>query len=397
MADFLAALAGSDRAMAVDGLDLVTGEYLAFLEGTLPALLGSLRTLRADELAEVGPAMAGQPVWGRTVLGWTSGSLARDRMISRVATRRLDLPENQTLKLLLRHLTMLSGGIVAKLSERSHPTLRRIATLTSAALREPAVMAIGNPGGPSERLLTAAESATLPPYREAGRLLRRRLALSVVDDLGRWRRSAFAAALSTNTLAPNDPEDVFELLALARVFDALEANFRLGAPRSFWMRIRTGSSRGPVAEFDDGLGGTIEVYFNRTPAFLLEAPTRYSAVFKQHQGLGTGADRRPDIVVVRHARDGRRRIFFLEAKLPGSSSTGGYVRDSIYKAFGYLYDFAGLWDPEQTLRVGLYVPTDVRPADEVAGARSEMVILSPGSPGDLVQALGQALDLTVRA
>lgn len=393
LAEFLAALASSDRALMVDGLDLVTGAYAAFLERRLPGLIGSLRSLRADELAEVGPAMAGQPVWGRTVLGWTSGALAADRMISRVTTRRLDLPENQTLKLLLRHLAMLSGGIVAKLADRAHPRLRQIAALSAAALREPAIRAIGNPGGPSERLLSSAEGASDPAYREVGQLLRRRLALSVVDDLGRWRRSAYAATLSTSTLAPIDAEDVFELLALARVFDALEDDLALGPPRSFWMRIRTGARGGPVAEFGDGQGGSVEIYFNRTPSFLLDTPTRYAEVFQRHKGLGLGSDRRPDIVVVRYARGGKRSIFFLEAKLPGPSSSGGYVRDSIYKAFGYLYDFAGLWDETQSLKIGLYVSTDVGPTAEAAATPKDIVLLSPNRPKDLAKALAQALDL----
>ena len=393
LADFLNALTGSDRSLMVDGLDLFVGDYAQFLEKRLPALLGSLRSLRADELAEVGPALVGQPVWGRTVLGWTSGALAADRMISRVTTRSLDLPENQTLKLLLRHLAQLSGGVVAKLAGRAHPRLRAIAALTAASLRDPAIRAIANPAGPSEHLLTAAEGAHDPAYREAGQLLRRRLALSVVDDLGRWRRSAFAATLASSTLAPADPEDVFELLALARVFDALEDDLRLGAPTSFWMRIRTGARGGPVAEFADGLGGRVEVYFNRTPSFLLDAPTRYNEVFRRHEGLAQGADRRPDIVVVRYAHDGRRRVFFLEVKLPGEGTAGSYVRDSIYKAFGYLYDFAGLWAEDQAPKIGLYVPIDAGPTEAATSAPQDIVVLSPRRPHDLVAAMKRALDL----
>lgn len=388
---FLVALAERDRALAVDGLDLLAGDYHRFLREQLPRLLGNLRSLRSDQLAEVGPALAGQPVWGRTVLGWMSGALAADRMISRVPIRTLDLPENIALRLFLRHLAMLAGGIASRLGPRTHPKVVEIARFAEAALREPAVRAISEPGGASEQMLRAAEGAADPAYRVAGGLLRRRLALSGVDDLARWRRSAFAAALASTSLAPTDPEEIFELLALARVLDALERDLDLGSPRSFWMRIGSNARSGPVATFDDKAGGSVDIYFDRTPAFLLEDSTPYAEVFRRHEGLGKGADRRPDIVVVRHKRDRSRATFFLESKLPGADAVGPYLRESIYKAFGYLYDFASLWHSEQYPKVGLFVPSD-------SGLRvgiermADLVVLSPRRPHDLVRAVGVALD-----
>jgi hypothetical protein len=388
---FLSALAAEDRALAVDGLDLLVADYLAFLRDRLPKLLLVLRSLRAGELTEVGPALAGQPVWSRTVLGWASGALPFHRYVSRLPIRSLDLPENTTLRLLLRHLAILAGQIVNRLGPRTHPNVREIARLAETGLKDPAVRAIRDVAGASEQMLRAAEGASDSGYREAGRLLRRRLALSLADDLGRWRRSAYAAALASATLAPTEPEEIFELLALARVLDALERDLALGAPTCFWMRIGSNARSGPIAAFEDRQGSGVEIYFDRTPAFLLNAPTQYSEVFRRHEGLGQAADRRPDIVVVRSRENGARSIFFLEVKL-SSEGRGRYLRDSIYKGFGYLYDFAALWPLDQRPKVGIFVPMDAGPR-EPGGDQLNLSVLSARRPVDLSQALSAALSL----
>jgi len=392
---FLNAVAAEDRALAVDGLDLLAADHLPFLRDRLPRLLGALRSLRADQLADVGPALAGQPVWGRTVLGWASGSLAADRFVSRLPIRTLDLPENIALRLLLRHLATLAGRLSSRLGARTHPNVVEIAGRAAAALKDPSVRAIGEHGGASEQMLRAAEGATDPSYREAGRLLRRRLALSGVDDLGRWRRSAYGAALGSASLAPADPEEIFELLALARVLDALESDLALGAARSFWMRIGSNARSGPIAAFDDRRGGSVELYFDRTPAFLLEAKTPYSEVFCRHEGLGRAADRRPDIVLVRHKPDRSRSIFFLEVKLPSADGVGRYLRDSVYKGFGYLYDFAALWPPEQRPKVALFVPTDAGPTRGESGDYLDLTVVSARRPADLPCVISAALGLPI--
>lgn len=393
LARFLERLAARDRALAVDGLDLIGGAYLEFLRVHLPKLLSSLRSLRSDELSEVGPALSGQPVWGRTVLGWTSGSLPADRFVSRVSISTLSLPENLALRLLLRHLAVLTGELSSLLRERLHPTIAEIGARAGAALRDPTVRLIPDAAGASEQMLQAAEGTSDWAYREAGRLLRRRLLLSKVDDLGRWRRSAYAAAVGGVELTPSDPEEVFELLALSRVLDALEQDLGLGPAKSFWLRIGTGARSGPVAEFNDREGGAVEIYFDRTPSFLLGRRTPYIDVFHGHEGLGQGADRRPDIVVVRHRAGGARAIFFLEVKLPGREQVGRYLRDSVYKAFGYLYDFAGLWEPVQAPKVALYVPSDVGPT---WGATADLLVLSPRRQADLPKALAAALGMELK-
>lgn len=395
--DFLALLGDEDRDLAIDGLDLLTADYLEFLREDVPRLLETLHRQREYEVVDVGPALSGNPLWGRTVVGWASGRLPPGRFVSRVHRQTVDLPENTALCLLLKELWRLAGTIARRLGSSTHPDIGEIAARASSALRDPTINSIPATMGPSEGMLRSAEGSRHPAYQRVGRLLRRRLALSSRADLGRWRRSAFASSLGSMELTPVEAEDIFELLALSQVLDALEHDLQLGPPRSYWMRLGTRAGSGPVVEFIEADGGTVQVYFDRTPAFLLDAPTPYTRVFRNHDGLGRSADRRPDIVIVRRPSSGPSLILFVEVKLPGGEGFGGYLRDSIYKSFGYLYDFAALWPVEQHPKVALFVPSDAGPSDQATWLQSDLLIISPRRPGDLSRAVGSALQLPLRS
>ncbi|KQZ22087.1 hypothetical protein [Caulobacter sp. Root1472] len=388
---FLSKLRQADRSLVVEGLDLVVGGYDLFLKEELPRLLDELRSTRVDALVEVGPALEGKPDWGRTVLGWTSGALAPGRMMSRTVVRSLEVPENIALRMLLQRLSWASVGILRRLGSRAHQTVRTISGLAARALADPLIQAIPDVGGVSERTIAAAENAAASGYRRAGRLLRRRLGLMAVDDLSRWRRGAFVADLGEYEFMPLEDEEIFELLALATVLDVLEADLALGAPTSFWMRIGTNARSGPVARFEDGQGGTVDVFFDRSPAFLLEAATPYAEVFARHEGLGRGVDRRPDICLVRTRSDHRRQVLFVEVKLPGSQEPSAYLRDSIYKAFGYLHDFGAMWTEDQSPKIVLFAPLDAGPKPIAWDVGADLVVVSARRRHDLVTAVTRGL------
>ena len=392
--DFLERLGRADRALVATGLDLVTGGYGDFLEKNLPPILDSLAVGSESELKEVGPALVGHPEWTRTFLGWSSGSLMPGRYISRVRQSSFDLPENAAVKLLIDRLQSTAGRFVRMMRDSVHPEIRRVALLAEHAQRHRSYSHLVAPEAPSEQLIRAAEGAKAMPYRAAGRLLRRRTCLSQVDDLAYWRQAALKVGIENEVFVPVADEDVFELLALATTLDILEHSLALGSPISFWMRIGTRSTAGPVARFLGSRGDTFEVYFNRTPAFLLDDQTVYAKVFDTHHGLGRGADRRPDIVIV-HEPPGteRRNILFIEAKLPGDEDPGSYLRQSIYKAFGYLYDFAGLWNTDQKLRIVLFVPNEAEPKSSAFdGGAGGLAVISASHPELLAEAIKAALN-----
>lgn len=385
---FLERLLKADRSLAIDGLDLLVGPYLQFLRVDLPEFLSRMRTTQRMEITETGPAVMGRPIWGRTVQRWKSGTLPIGRYVSRIQRRSLDLPENFALKGLVKNLKATASLLIGRLGPFVHSAVLAINAAASAALKDPWLSQVTDGQFVSEATVRAAESARETVYRTGGKLLRRRIGLSNFDELGRWRRAALAAAIGESALIPVEPESLFELLALATTLDVLEADLGLGPPVSFWMRIATGAASGPVARFSTLDGSMVDVFFNRSPAILSEHSTNYRKIFEAHSGLGQFSDRRPDVVVINQSSG---RLAFVEAKLPGSSLPSSYLRESIYKGFGYLYDFKEFWPSDQVERVALFVPLAVSTKAEASS--TELHVVSAQSRSDLANFLSTSLGI----
>ncbi len=394
LSQFIERLCARDRSLAVDGLDLVVGGYGQFLANAAPALLDELRSSRTNQVIEVGPAIVGKPIWQRTVQSWISGRLPPARYISQVATKTFDLPENLAFRCLVEQLHRDAAKLAFVLKDSLHPTILQILKNSERLMRDPLFSLIPPNEGPSERIVVSAEGSRDAAYRQVGRLLRRRTVLSSSDDLARWRRAALAAQFGNEMLLPISQEDIFELLALSLTLDKLEYDLGFGPPLSFWMRIGTKASAGPVARFMDVVGGVVDVYFDRTPSFLSDKTTRYQQVFATHENIGASSGRRPDVVVSYVPHLDRRRILFVEAKLPGPENAASYIRNSIYKVFGYLYDFRDLWHEEQLLRSVLFVPIDSYPKS--AASDCEMAVISARRGDLLAEAFSRALNRPIK-
>jgi hypothetical protein len=90
---------------------------------------------------------------------------------------------------------------------------------------------------------------------------------------------------------------------------------------------------------------------------------------RRYRGVFNASPRRPDITV--EVAKGELRTFTLvEVKNPADDSDD-YRRKSLYKCFGYLYDFADVLDPPTEPDVCFLVfPGAVRAAVSEAGAVS---------------------------
>ena len=82
--------------------------------------------------------------------------------------------------------------------------------------------------------------------------------------------------------------------------------------------------------------------FDQHPAGAARTRDRYRGIVGAHCGV-TGNARRPDISVI-YDRPDDPRFIIVEVKRTANER---YVSDSIYKVFGYLYDFAALWTERQ--------------------------------------------------
>jgi hypothetical protein len=92
----------------------------------------------------------------------------------------------------------------------------------------------------------------------------------------------------------------------------------------------------------------------------------------------TGNERRPDIIVRFEPASGEPpTCVFVEVK---KSTDGGYISDSVYKAFAYLHDFQDLW-------------SNAQPKPKLILALPGSVSRKPGSPpSDVLIAAGDNRD-----
>ena len=173
--------------------------------------------------------------------------------------------------------------------------------------------------------------------------------------------------LAVGWLEPVSDDDLFELYCLVLVLDIISDELGLGQPLESGLLLR---GRSHVAAFESS-AGRIEVFFDQSPAMVMNIISRYSVVRKAHRGL-TGTERRPDILVTFKPFDGSPVTnLLIEIK---KSADGQYISDSVYKAFGYLHDFASLWKTT-TLnpKLILMIPSGVWPKQDEALTEIAMI------------------------
>jgi hypothetical protein len=342
-----------DVQVLADVVDLLRPEYLQFIEQDLSRVLDHLSNemIHVEEI--VGPALRGNPRWDRTILGRMSGSLPVGRYVTRTAHRSFDLPENLLLRWVVDHLS----GTIRDIGHRTgrdglHPQLRTIATRCEDALRHYWMSDVPKTSLLTPAMIFAAERHRRPEYRRAAQIARTRSALSSRDTDFRWH--AILMLLAVGWLEPIDDDDLFELYSLVLVLDVLADEIGLGSPVEYGLLLR---DRRHVASFDTG-AGSLRVYFDQSPATALGMPGRYTAVRDAHQGV-FGVERRPDILLVFDPIDEQEKVRRLIVEVK-KTTDGRYLSDSIYKAFGYLYDFQSLWEAESPHpRIMLMVPEGV--------------------------------------
>jgi hypothetical protein len=349
-----------DVQVLADVVDLLRPEYLDFIDNDLARVLDHLSNemVRVEEV--VGPALRGNPRWDRTILGRMNYSLPVGKYFTRTAHRSFDLPENLLLRWLVDHLSNTIRDIGRRTGlDALHPQLRLIASRCEEALRHhwmsdvPVTVLLTPP------MITGAERHRRPEYRRAAGLARTRDSLSSRDKDFRWH--AILMLLAVGWLEPISDDDLFELYVLVLVLDVLSDELGLGDPVEYGLLLR---ERRYVAAFESA-AGTIHVFFDQSPATALGVPGRYTAVRDAHIGI-SGAERRPDILVEFDPVDPTMQPLrtIIEVK---KTTDGRYLSDSVYKAFGYLYDFQDLWSgAASNPKIVLVVPEGVSGREEVA-------------------------------
>ena len=371
-----------DVQVLADIIDLLRPEYIEFIETDLARVLDHLSNEMVHVEEIVGPALRGNPRWDRTILGRLSGALPIGKYITRTAHRSFDLPENLLLRWLVEHLTATIKDIGRRTGpEGLHPRLRLMTARCEEALRHHWMSDVPRTSILTPQMLTSAGRHRRGEYRKAAELARTRNSLSSRDPDQRWH--AILMLLAVGWLEPIGDDDLFELYSLVLVLDVLSDELGLGSPVEYGLLLR---ERRHVALFET-VSGVVRVFFDQSPAAALGIQGHYTLVRDAHHGI-TGAERRPDILVTFDPLDKAsppQRIM-VEIK---RSTDGRYLSDSIYKAFGYLYDFQALWAAPISPRIILVLPEGVSPKQ--TNSIPEVLILSAPDRDVLASGLRQLL------
>jgi len=369
----------ADATLLGSAVDLICGGYCDFVETKLSRLLDSLSNEMLAQQQVVGPGLRGNPIWDKTILGRLSGSLSRTHFVSRTAHRSFDLPENQLLAWLLTDLVRAVDQVEYVVgSSRLHPQLRSLQMRSEAAQNHHWLGSIPSPLRPTSEMIAAARRHRREEYRSAAKLATRRLELQANDREARWY--TVLSLLAVNWLEPLNDDDLFELYVLLLTIDVIALELGFGEPIEYGLVT---SRRGHVAKFECSRG-SIEVFFDQSATTALGIRTMVQKVIASHSGI-SGSSRRPDIIL-RLKDEAGVRVALVEMK---RTDDGRYVSDSIYKVFGYLFDYRSLGE---AICAVLVVPEGVASVDSGVGERP-MFVTSGSDRTDFVAALKSALRL----
>jgi hypothetical protein len=331
-------------------LYILNPELIAFILGDLSDLIraASRTTRRTAVVSKTG--VRGSVLWQRTSVGRLTGRLNSGSFEVRVSERHQNLPENQLLKLFLVQLQNLTRYLEFEL--RSGSAAKQVMVLrarVNALLRSEWLRDISTQTVISSLMSNRARRSKHSAY---GKVLSFSREYTSVFELPRW--AYVLNLIQAGWLEPIRDDDIFELYTLIRLVDILSE--RLG----FSTTSRLGlimSGREEIVRLDrQEDGASVRIYFDQSPVTIFGVQSAYRALLANYEGFNP-TSRRPDISLRFSLPDGHR-VLLIECK---DTTDDGYTRDSAYKAFAYLSDFAELWskNQDQAPKVIVVFPTNV--------------------------------------
>lgn len=336
-----------DAQLFLEVIELLTRGYDDFCESTLPKLITVLGSRTEHRQEIVGPGLRGVVRWDLTKVGRVNRTLPTARYVSNVQLRSYATPENLLLAWLLHEIVRAVAQIGRRVgTQRLHPILRRLRDACQAALRNEALSSVEAVRAVAPHMIQAASHSRHEGYRQAASLVQRRLHMQEKARSARWALAL--ELLRTNWLEPVSEDDLFELFALSTTLSVLSGELGLGEPTHYGL---LGSALEPAATYRSA-DAVVQVYFDRAPGRVLGGTSRYRHVIATYNGINA-SERRPDILIRVEHTDKRVHTFLLEVK---NASSADYIRSSIYKLFGYLYDYESIFSADSVSRAALYLP-----------------------------------------
>ena len=313
---------------------LVQPSLESFIEYQLPQLIKSLTrtTLPLTHINQGG--IKGNVDWPKTVLAKRSRSIPNGASITRRSTSTYNTPENQLLALFLNTLTLLITNLERRHGTHNLPSIlsslkhKSIAALKSRSLSE------------VERIsrVTSLHRQRCQRAKNTGytQLLTFYSQFNEAILESKWH--AIANLLNQGWISPIAEDDLYELYSLVRIVDHMEDSCKFGEISSFGL-IR--HNRSSIVDFcNSNDDSTLSIYFDQSLSVINRDFTPFYNKIVSDSFFQAITPRRPDIIL-KFNRGGKTKYLFIECKYSTSES---YIRDSIYKCFGYIYDYSGLWD-----------------------------------------------------
>jgi len=151
-----------------------------------------------------------------------------------------------------------------------------------------------------------------------------------------WNRDpgAIRERLGGGWLLAEDDDQLFELFVLSRLVEVI---YRLGPWDDFLIKPSVTDSQVILTARQGEIEITIR--YDRAP----QTEGAYRWLFRSYEALDA-AMRRPDLQLTVSGVGRHPRTCLIEVK--ATSPTSSYGRESVYKALGYLKDYADLWKDE---------------------------------------------------
>lgn len=301
----------------------------------LHRMLASLRRTTGSSRIETRGGLRGAPKWSETFIRRAAVGNDRTLFVSSVADKTFDTLENRGLISCLRELSDCLSREHRLAARRLPRAVERVKSAVERACVSPSLRDLPSQPLNDGRILGAMRRNKNKGYET---ILDLTLALRSVANMSDL---ALASALAgSGWFELVDDDRLFEFVVFFRVVNDLTSV--IGSAPKEVRRIGIANGK-PVVRYEVE-DTKIDVHFGDVPDVLSEN-SEYITVTKKHGTFFSSRLRRPDIVVV--IRTGKITLpLLIEAKNAQGSSA--YQRSSVYKCFGYLYDFAEAWREDMT-------------------------------------------------
>jgi hypothetical protein len=350
-----------------------------FIIEELPSLLRSASRSSVPRREVSRGRLRGRLMVDRTLLMRAQGRLSETDFFTTRREGSWDTPENRLLKLFLvevrRLLTKLLGNDQRfALSRRWKPIVDEIDT----AMRTTWMRDVQSAHTVNPAMVAGARRSREPRYAVVLDLYER-----LVRALGRVKWDVLMQYLAAGWLDPLSDDDQFELVVLFSVLDQLREV--MGEPENVAFIV---SGRSSIATFRISADSVVRVFFDQSPIVAIRAESEYVQLLRRYGR--SPQPRRPDILLVKEQSGVPIDVLMIECK---DSKDDAYLRESVYRAFGYVHDFKKCWESTNASNKVIIVAPEF-PSAETSSMDQSVLIIGMQSPQFLTAAIDRFLKVT---